>query len=386
MAGGGILTGRRTISDCSRPLHYPRFKDEKMKGSKQIAQIKPSDIAAVDLFCGAGGLTHGLVKAGLNVKAGIDIDEICKYAYESNNKKSKFICKKVEDVTGEELSNLWGDASLRLLAGCAPCQPFSTYSQGKNPTDDERFPLLLHFERLVRETLPEFVTMENVPNVAQYSVFDRFRTTLEQLNYKVWSGVVECPNVGVPQSRKRMVLLASNITSSPPNMIYPTLASLPTVREAFKKLPKLEAGEVHGDDFLHRCQSLSPLNKKRMKASIPGGTWRDWPADLVLECHKRKSGKGYASVYGRMQWDQPGPTITTQCYNYGSGRFGHPEQDRPISLREAALIQSFPRKYKFDSPEKRIPFHAVARMIGNAVPVLLGKAVGISIIESIKND
>lgn len=344
---------------------------------------KKTIIKAIDLFCGAGGLTHGLEKAGVVVVAGIDNEETCRFAYELNNPGAKFICKGVEQVEGAELEKYWGKGGVRLLAGCAPCQPFSTYSQGKNPAKDRRYPLLSHFERLIRETLPELVTMENVPNVALHSVFDEFKATLEQMDYKVWSGVVDCPSIGIPQNRRRMVLLASLISKQKPCFIYPELTELPTVRNAFKGLPRLKAGGASKKDRLHRCQALSPVNLERIKVSSPGGTWREWPSDLVLPCHRKKSGKGYASVYGRMSLDEVAPTMTTQCYNYGSGRFGHPTQNRPISLREAAIIQSFPRSYQFDSAENPMGVATIAKMIGNAVPVLLGKAVGESLLKSI---
>lgn len=345
---------------------------------------KSKSIRAVDLFCGAGGLTRGLLDAGIEVVAGIDIDALCKFAYESNNPGAQFLCKKVENVTAADLKRYWGTGAIRLLAGCAPCQPFSTYSQARDPSNDERFPLLLHFERLIRETLPELVTMENVPNVALHSVFEQFKKTLESLKYKVWAGVVECPEIGIPQMRRRMVLLASRKSKVAPSFHFKPIKSLPTVRGAIGSLPKLKAGQMHPTDRLHRCQALTPINQKRIKASKPGRTWRDWPEQLRLPCHKRESGKGYASVYGRMNWDLPGPTMTTQCYNYGSGRFGHPKDDRPISLREAALIQSFPKNYQFDSESVPLSVQKIAKMIGNAVPVLLGEAVGNSLKKSLK--
>ena len=153
----------------------------------------------------------------------------------------------------------------------------------------------------------------------------------------------------------------------------------PTVRQAIGNLSALKDGEQDANDLLHRACRLSPTNLKRIRQSTPGGTWRDWDEELQLECHNKESGKTYPSVYGRMSWDEPSPTITTQFYGYGNGRFGHPEQDRALSLREGAILQSFPPDYVFidnDHPSNR---REIGIHIGNAVPVELGRAIGISI-------
>ena len=157
-----------------------------------------------------------------------------------------------------------------------------------------------------------------------------------------------------------------------------------TVKEAIGDLPVLEAGEIDKKDPLHHASSLSALNLERIRASRPGGSWRDWDANLVADCHKRASGKTYPSVYGRMCWNEPAPTITTQFYGFGNGRFGHPEQDRAISLREGAILQSFPKSYKFKAPGEPIYIKTIGRLIGNAVPVKLGKAIGKSFIKHVK--
>lgn len=151
------------------------------------------------------------------------------------------------------------------------------------------------------------------------------------------------------------------------------------VRQAIGHTEPISAGEVSATDALHKASALSPLNLQRIRASVPGGTWRDWPEELIAECHKRDTGKYYNNVYGRMEWDELSPTITTQCYGFGNGRFGHPEQDRAISLREAALLQSFPEDYAFTEAGKPVYFKVVARHIGNAVPVELAKAIARSI-------
>lgn len=333
-------------------------------------------IEAVDLFCGVGGLTAGLLKAGVKVKAGYDIEPQCQFGYEYNNKNAKFILKDVAEVTKEEIDSLYSKGVIRLLAGCAPCQPFSTYNQGKDTRLDKKWPLLYHFSRLIEEVRPELVTMENVPDVVKHEVYHDFVAKLEALGYTVSAQRVDCVQYGIPQTRKRHVLLASLISDNI-SLIPATHEKPITVKEVIESLPLLNAGEQDDSDPLHICSKLSSLNLKRIRASKPGGTWRDWPEELVAKCHTKSSGKSYASVYGRMEWDKPAPTITTQCYGFGNGRFGHPTQDRAISLREAALLQTFPNNYKFF--EGNMNFQSIGRMIGNAVPVRLGEVVGLSL-------
>lgn len=337
-------------------------------------------IKGVDLFCGAGGLTRGLEKAGIEVSLGVDIDPDCEYPYYANN-RANFLLQSVEELSGADLSGAFKGGSFTLLAGCAPCQPFSTYQQGKYGPLDKRWNLLRHFGRLVQEAQPDLVTMENVPRLQDQRVFSRFVSDLDKEGFYVSHAVVNCADYGVPQLRQRLVLLASKL--GPITMIEPTTpeGKYKTVREAIEGLPPLEAGEVCAADPLHQTCELSPLNLERIQASKPGGTWRDWDERLVAKCHRKSSGKTYPSVYGRMTWDEPAPTMTTQYYGFGNGRFGHPEQDRAISLREGAILQSFPRNYKFVPRKAPIYRKAIGRLIGNAVPVNLGKAIGKSIVQ-----
>lgn len=334
-------------------------------------------VSCLDLFCGAGGLSHGFMLEGLPVLAGVDMDPACRFPYETNN-KAKFIEKDIKKVSSQEVNELFGDSELKVLAGCAPCQPFSTYSHryevdGK----DGKWGLLYEFSRLAKDTNPDIITMENVPSVAKHVVFNDFVDTLKGLGYKVWFDVVDSSNYGVPQTRKRMVLLAS--LHGEIKMISPTHKKPKTVREAIGGLHALNAGEASPKDRLHVSASLSEKNLHRIRASKPGGTWRDWPEHLVANCHKAESGKTYAGVYGRMEWDKPAPTMTTQCYGFGNGRFGHPEQHRAITLREAAIIQSFPKNYAFIPNDGVASFNVLGRLIGNAVPVDLGRAIARSI-------
>ena len=336
-----------------------------------------SRVVCVDLFCGAGGLTHGLELEGISVTAGIDLDPACRHPYEANN-IGRFIQCDISKVRPKDLRAPFGDSDLRILAGCAPCQPFSTYAQRYELNqEDGKWGLLYQFGRLVKGTRPDIVTMENVPTVARHAVFHDFIRTLERLGYHVWHDVVDSSAYGVPQVRRRMVLLAS--IHGDIEMIEPTRKKPRTVRQAISRLRPLSAGEASPRDRLHVTATLSETNLRRIKVSKPGGSWRDWPEHLVAKCHRADSGRSYPSVYGRMEWDKPAPTVTTQCYGFGSGRFGHPEQNRAISLREAAILQSFPRTYSFAPEDVVVNFKVLGRLIGNAVPVDLARAIGRSI-------
>lgn len=315
---------------------------------------------------------------------GVDIDPACAYPYEHNN-RTRFLLKSVEDLTPVEIQWKFRGSRFSLLAGCAPCQPFSKYRIGKSDQSDSRWYLLREFQRLVLAVSPTLVSMENVPRLSEQAVFRRFVAALGKHGYQVWWKIVNCADYGVPQTRERLVLLASRL--GPISLIEPTHSpdNYRTVRRAIGRLSAIKAGEVHRRDRLHRSCILSLLNLKRIRASRPGGTWRDWSRKLVADCHKKKSGKTYPSVYGRMTWDEPAPTITTQFFGFGNGRFGHPEQNRAISLREGAILQTFPSDYRFVHPQSRISHKSVGRLIGNAVPVRLGEAIGRSVIAHIES-
>lgn len=342
-----------------------------------------TSISAIDLFCGAGGLTYGFEKAGLPVAVGYDIDPACKFPYEYNN-KSKFILEDVGNISKFDLERYYLKDSVKVLAGCAPCQPFSNYAR-RYKDKDSKWKLLQDFSRLAQECEPEIISMENVPQLRNHEVFTEFIDILERLSYSVNTYTVNCPDYGIPQSRKRLVLLASKFGEI--KLVSPTheKEEYETVRKTIANLDPIIAGQTSKIDRLHQCSKLSALNLRRIRASKPGGTWRDWSDDLVAECHKKKSGQTYPGVYGRMEWDRPSPTVTTQCFGFGNGRFGHPEQDRAISLREAALLQTFPKNYAFVADDEPIIFDRIGRLVGNAVPVKLGQVVGQSILEHVEN-
>ncbi|MDP3923395.1 MAG: DNA cytosine methyltransferase [Hydrogenophaga sp.] len=340
-------------------------------------------IEGVDLFCGAGGLSCGLAAQGVRVVAGIDVDPACQYPYEANHEGAKFLLRDVTSVSGEELCSLWSPGSVRLLAGCAPCQPFSSYANTAT-VDKAKWRLLQEFARLVDESRPDLVTMENVPRLQQAQPFNDFLRALKRGGYQVAYAVVNAADYGAPQQRKRLMLIASRFGPiALPEPTHKGADNWVTVRQAVGHLKKLTDGQVCPKDPLHIASALSDLNRARIRASKPGGTWRDWPEHLVAACHQRESGKHSAGVYGRMEWDRPAPTMTTLCNGYGNGRFGHPEQHRGISLREAAIFQSFPENYRFAREGENVVIKTVARLIGNAVPPKLGEAVARALYASV---
>jgi len=348
--------------------------DSKKKEADGVGTVGSRPAASVvDIFCGAGGLSHGFRQRGFEIVGGIDINEDCRYAFEQNN-NAPFIRRDVATLKADDINRLFTPGKPRILVGCAPCQPFSTYNQ-KN--DDPKWQLLHQFAHLVDQVRPDVLSMENVPRLLAFkegSIFKQFVEKLHDAEYHVVWDVLYGPDFGLAQTRSRLVLLASKLGS----------IKLPcathqgkhrTVRDEIGDLPPLIHGGVDDSDPLHRASRLSEINARRISSAKPGGTWRDWSPPLLAECHKVKTGKGYSSVYGRMAWDKPSPTITTQFFGFGNGRFGHPEQDRALSLREGALLQGFPKDYAFIAPDEHVGFKKVGRLIGNAVPVNLAAAI-----------
>lgn len=344
------------------------------------------DAAAVDLFCGVGGVTHGLETAGIPVEVGVDYDDECGYAYEANN-SARFEHADVAELDADRVARWLDGNQVGIVAGCAPCQPFSNLNNGEDSSERDDWGLLRDYGDLVEETEPDIVVMENVSEIRNQPVYSDFMNTLWRADYDVSFSVVRCPDYGIPQNRRRVVVLASKYGPIELNEPTHSPSNYPTVRDAIGNgvVPEIEAGETDSDDPLHSARTLEEINLQRVRQSKPGGTWRDWDPELRLDCHVKDSGQTYDSVYGRMQWDTTAPTITTQYYNYGSGRFGHPEQDRAISLREGALLQTFPPDYEFAEDEEDIHYKSVGRFVGNAVPVRLAKVVGDTIIEHLED-
>jgi len=223
--------------------------------------------------------------------------------------------------------------------------------------------------------------MENVRGIVKTNIFKIFLDVLEKNKYHVDYKVVYAPDYGAPQNRNRLILLASRLGEIRiPEAIF-AKDNYVTVKDVIKKMSPLKAGETSRDDPLHKAKNLSQLNIQRIKQSKPNGSWRDWNRNLLPDCYKKESGQTYTSVYGRMGWDRISPTITTQFFNYGSGRFGHPSQNRALSLREGVLLQTFPKNYDFGEVKS---IATIARHIGNAVPPILGEVIGRTIKEHLK--
>ena len=329
-------------------------------------------------------MTHGFKLEGFKIACGVDADEGCRYAFEKNN-KAPFVHRDVAGVSGMELLTEYSQYSKykRVLVGCAPCQAFSLYNQKRKY---KNWKLVGEFGRLVSETQADVISMENVPQMQKFQngkILDNFLNILKKSGYHVWYDVVYCPSYGVPQNRSRFVLLASKLGEI---KIIPPFFSKEkyiTVGDTIKHLPKIECGEVSEHDPLHRCSTMSKLNQKRIRQSKPGGSWKDWNYSMRCPCHRKSSGRGYSNVYGRMSWEKLAPTITTKFCGFGNGRFGHPEQNRAISLREGALLQTFPKNYVFNEAHD-IKLTKIGRMIGNAVPVRLSQAIARTIKQHIR--
>ena len=337
----------------------------------------PPAIQAIDLFCGIGGLTHGLRLAGVNVTAGVDSDPACRHAFEANNGDAKFIRADVREVRFADLEPYCKPAGVTALVGCAPCQPHSAHTRRKTRSDADGS-LVNEFARLVKEGTPDLVSMENVPGLARRPAFGELLQTLERLGYEVSTATVSCERYLVPQKRRRLVLLASR--RGPANLPHGH-SPPPTVGDCIGGLSAIGAGETSLEDPAHTALPLSPKNRERIAQSKPGGSWVDWEDRLVNECHRKAH---YPAPYGRMRWDDLAPTITTQFCYYSTGRFGHPDQDRAISVREGALLQTFPQDYVLVDEEAPTTVRALARQVGNAVPVNLGTAIGTALVQALK--
>ena len=341
---------------------------------------------AFDFFCGAGGLTRGLIDAGIEVIAGYDSDEKCRSTYEHNNPGTTFVHEDIRSVSSADILlrlQSHETADNVLFAACAPCQPFS--SQRKRYTKSQNARLLNAFSRLVESVQPAFVLIENVPGMARvqgFSTYRRFLKTLSLNGYRYDSRVLDAKHFGVPQNRRRLVLMASKKGSItlPTPIFGKNLRPFMTVRETINRFPQINAGEAHPEVPNHVAASVSPLNLMRLRNTPhDGGDRRAWPQSIWLNCHKGTY-SGHTDVYGRLYWDRPAPTLTGRCNSLSNGRYGHPDQDRAISLREAASLQSFPGDYIFFGSNNHI-----AMQIGNAVPVRLAQQLGEHILNTARN-
>ncbi len=355
-----------------------------------------SNIAVYDFFCGCGGTSRGFEKAGIEVAFALDTDPDAKNTFTQNFPETFFCDKSIADLEGSDLEPalIRYQDSFKLFCGCAPCQPF-TRQYTESPKSDTRKSLLSLFGVFVERYMPDFVFVENVPGLQKlpkykHGPFPAFKELLVKNGYHLTYGVVAAQDYGAPQLRRRFVLLASKHGEiSIPTPTYGKYRDNPykTVRDAIADLPAIDAGEIYNGLRLlnHRAAALSELNMARIKASAPdGGGRNNWPKDLWPQCYIRtnengEAHPGHTDCYGRLWWDRPATGLTTRCISYSNGRFGHPEQDRAISIREAARLQGFDDTFEFTGN-----LNSMARQIGNAVPVDLAYAMGKHFVEHIE--
>lgn len=343
------------------------------------------ELKAVDFFCGAGGVTCGFNNIGIKVIGGIDIDPKFKDTYESNNKDAIFLPKDVSNFAPSELHKLLGinqnDDDL-IFVGCSPCQYYSNLKSDKSKSKSSRL-LLEDFKEFVIYFKPGFVFIENVPGLEtkEGSPLHRFKTTLKKDGYIFDQKVLNAKYFGIPQKRRRFILIASRILSTIELPKAIDKNQIVTVKDAigdYTIFPKIGNGFKDTTDFQHSVARLSELNLRRVKNTPRnGGSRKAWEKnnELQLKCYKTHN--GHYDVYGRLFWNKPSPTITTRFIYTSTGRYSHPEQNRALSLREGATLQTFPLTYKFHSKSPGV----IATMIGNAVPPKLAEAIGISILN-----
>ncbi len=317
---------------------------------------------AIDLFSGCGGLTLGLKQAGFDVRGAVEIDALAVETYRANHPEVEVWDKDVRKVSPRSVMRKLGlkKGELDLLSGCPPCQGFSTVRtrNGKRRPRDERNELLLEFLRFVEAMRPKAVMMENVPRLAGTRLFREFRSRLRKLGYEGEHRVLNAADYGVPQRRRRLIYLASAVGGI---AFAEASKKRVTVRDAIDGLPKAGAS----GDPIHDFGESRTAEVIALIRSIPkdGGSRSDLGEERQLECHRKCD--GFKDIYGRMAWDGVAPTITGGCFNPSKGRFLHPKENRAITMREAALLQGFPRRYKFPNAGSKT---AVAEMIGNALP------------------
>jgi len=357
---------------------------------------KDNSLVVFDFFCGCGGTSRGFQKAGIDIAFALDTDPDAMNTFTKNFPETIFCDKSITELTASDLQptlDRYKD-SYKLFCGCAPCQPF-TKQNTESPKRDTRKNLLSQFGIIIEECKPDFVFVENVPGLQKVpkhkrGPFPAFKELLGKMGYHITYGVVAAQDYGAPQLRRRFVLLASkhgeiNIPASTHGKERDN--PYKSVRDAIADLPAIAAGETCKDSNVlnHRAADLSELNMMRIKASAPdGGGRNNWPRKLWPACYTRtnengETHSGHTDCYGRLWWDKPATGLTTRCISYSNGRFGHPEQDRAISVREAARLQGFDDAFEFTGN-----LSSMARQIGNAVPVDLAFAMGKHFVKHIE--
>ncbi|UKS26632.1 DNA cytosine methyltransferase [Paenibacillus sp. HWE-109] len=392
----------------------------KVSSNKILKSKKPT---AIDLFAGAGGMSEALKTAGFELQGAIEYDKVFASTYERNHGQHVWV-DDIRKISCQEFAGIYNviPRELDLLAGCSPCQGFSkqfSYKNKKKKADndlteiepdekkekeeDERNLLVFEYLRFVHYFSPKYILFENVPGILSHpQIFNAFITKLKRKRnnfpgYDIHYSTINAADYGVPQRRKRLVLIGKRRDINNGEFIenlYPKTTHYNpkkgdesegknpwvSLGEVIRHLPHIQAGETHVTDPLHFSKNISPENKIRLEHTPHnGGGRKDWPENLWLNCHKPdKENVGYGDVYGRMNYDTVSSTLTGGCLSIAKGRFAHPEQNRAISAREAAIIQTFPVNYVFNGTKEQI-----AMQIGNAVPVKMGLAFANNIIKEI---
>lgn len=346
--------------------------------------IPAGDLKAIDFFCGGGGMTCGLRQAGIHVIAGVDFDKNAQATYEYNNPGSTFIHKDIRRLHSDYFERNFGiqrnDDHL-ILVGCSPCQYYSIINTDRTKSELSKT-LLLNFARFVEYYKPGYVLVENVPGIVtnKESVLPQFLKKLNKLDYKVTQGIVDMSHYGVPQSRRRFSLIATRLNHDISLPVKDdhilTVADVLGERNGF---PKIAAGHKDATPFAHTTAGLNDISLRRMAVTPHNGgdrlSWKD-DQELQLPCYIGKD-DSFRDTYGRIWWDRPSPTITTKFFCISNGRFAHPEEDRALSIREGATLQTFPKDYEF----KTSSIAAAARIIGNAVPCEYARRLGLTILS-----
>jgi DNA (cytosine-5)-methyltransferase 1 len=344
-------------------------------------------VLGVDLFSGCGGVSRGFINAGIDVRVGVDSEGAFKSTYELNNRGARFHHKSIREIRGCELAEMLslGDDDCLIVASCAPCQPFSLKNGSRMKREDERADLSFETLRLIRELKAIGVGIaglffENVPEFSKSEVWKTINYELRDIGFNISIPdrvILNCADYGVPQFRRRFVGIGVHEDFFYGHLRFPNRTHGPgllpyvTVSDCISDLPEIRHGESHSKISNHQARRLDDINLRRIKSvRHDGGSRADFPEELVLACHKKF--QGHMDVYGRMRLSEPSPTITTRCTSITNGRYGHPTQDRGISLREAARLQSFPDDFVFYGSSLELN----ARMVGNAVPVRLSEVIG----------
>ena len=352
-----------------------------------MKHLLQANLQAVDFFCSAGGVTVGFKQAGIDVLGGIDIDIKCKETYEKNN-NAKFLHADISKLKKRQLITQFKikrNQDNLIFVGCSPCQYYSNINTDKTKSSETRL-LLADFQEFVEYYNPGYIFIENVPGLdrKEDSPLSKFKKFLKKNNYSYDEGIINAKYFGVPQNRRRYILIASRVIN---NLLIPVAdkKNIKTVKDTIgntEVFKPIKAGTYDKSDFIHTASSLSEMNIERLKLTPKdGGDHRAWSKKNKLQLNCYKDHDSHYDVYGRMYWNKPAPTITTRFDSLSNGRYGHPEQNRAISLREGATLQSFPLDYKFYSTSK----NTIAKMIGNAVPPELAKRIADVFTSKIQN-